>query len=101
MTFRSLTMAAAMALCAHPAAAQEQRPRDHIVQCFACHGDDGIAKDRDVPHIAGQQELYLYNQMKLFRQGKRPHKEMRVMSREMTDGEMREIAAYFAALPPR
>lgn len=101
MTIRVLLVSLALIGAALPAPAQEQRARDHISQCFACHGDDGIAKDRDVPHLAGQQEAYLYNQMKAFRQNKRPHKEMRVMSREMTDTEMREIAAYFAALPPR
>jgi len=84
-----------------PAAAQEQRPRDHIYQCFKCHGDDGIAKDHEVPHLAGQQRDYLYNQLKAYRSGKRPNKEMRYMSREMTDQELREIADYFAALPPR
>lgn len=94
-------LAAVVLSVALPVVAQEQRQRDHIAQCFRCHGDDGIAKDRDVPHLAGQQEAYLYNQMKMFSSGKRPHKEMRVMSREMNDSEMREIAAYFAMLPPR
>lgn len=98
---RNVMLAGVLVMSVQPALSQEQRPRDHIIQCFACHGDDGIAKDRDVPHLAGQQEAYLYNQMRNFKQGKRQHKEMRVMSRDMTDGEMREIAAYFAALPPR
>lgn len=89
----------AVLLASLPAVAQEQRPRDHITQCFACHGDDGIAKDREVPHLAGQNEVYLLNQLRHFKNGKRPHKEMRVMSRVMSDEEMREIAAYFAALP--
>lgn len=98
---RLCAVLAALLLGSLTAGAQEQRPRDHIIQCFQCHGDDGVAKDRDVPHIAGQQEAYLYNQMKAFRSGKRQHKEMRVMSRDMTEEEMREIAAYFASLPPR
>lgn len=80
-------------------AAQAAGPKDHITQCFSCHGDDGIAKEFDVPHLAGQQETYLYNQLRAFKSGKRPHKEMKGMSREMDDKEMREIAEYFAALP--
>lgn len=98
---RRLCLALAVFALALPAMAQEQRKRDHIIQCFACHGDDGVAKDRDVPHLAAQQETYLLKQMRDFKSGRRPHKEMRVMSREMTDEEMREIAAYFAALPAR
>ena len=72
---------------------------DVIVQCAACHGADGIARSADVPHLAGQQELYLFNQIKAFRSGARPHKEMRYMSRQLSDAEMREIARLYAAMP--
>lgn len=82
-----------------PAAGQEQFRRDYIGECFRCHGEDGISKEFDVPHLAGQQEVYLLNQMKAFKAGKRPHKEMRIMSRPMTEQDMKEIAAFFAALP--
>jgi cytochrome c553 len=84
---------------AMPADAQEQPRRDLILECMVCHGDDGIAKDASVPHLAGQNYLYLLNQMKAFYSGKRPHKEMRVMSRLMSETEMAEIADYYASLP--
>jgi cytochrome c553 len=54
-----------------------------------------------VPHLAGQNERYLYNQLKAFHAGKRGHKEMKVMSRHMTEAEMEAIAAFYAGLPPR
>lgn len=85
-------------LAALPAHAQDKK-RDLILQCMACHGDDGIAKDKDVPHLAGQNYEYLLNQMKAFQSGKRPHKEMKVMSRKMDESEMAEIADYYASLP--
>jgi len=72
---------------------------DVIVQCAACHGADGIAKSADVPHLAGQHELYLFNQIKAFRSGRRQHEEMRYMSRQLSDAEMREIARYYARMP--
>jgi cytochrome c553 len=72
---------------------------DVIVQCAACHGADGVAKSVDVPHLAGQHELYLLDQIKAFRSGKRPHKEMRYMSRQLSDAEMGEIAHYYSQLP--
>lgn len=72
-----------------------------LAECAACHGLDGIAKDAEVPHLAGQNELYLYNQMLAFRAGKRPHREMRHMARTLSNEEMAAIAAYYAALPPR
>jgi cytochrome c553 len=70
-----------------------------VVQCAACHGTDGIARSADVPHLAGQQELYLLNQIKAFRSGKRSHKEMRYMSRQLTAPEMAELARFYAQLP--
>ncbi|MCO5091490.1 c-type cytochrome [Bosea sp. (in: a-proteobacteria)] len=91
-------IAAALLLCG-PAAAE---PRVGIIaECAACHGIDGIARDTEVPHIAGQNERYLYNQMMAFRSGKRAHKEMRYMARAMSVAEIAALAAYYAALPPR
>ncbi|WP_245434793.1 c-type cytochrome [Methylocystis rosea] len=70
-----------------------------FAQCAACHGADGIAKSADVPHLAGQHELYLFNQIKAFKTGRRAHKEMRYMSRQMSEAEMRDIARHYATLP--
>jgi len=72
-----------------------------VEQCGACHGLDGIARDTEVPHLAGQNERYLFNQMMAFRSGKRQHKEMRYMARAMSVQEIAALAAYYAALPPR
>jgi cytochrome c553 len=92
------TALAAVALIG-PAMAE---PRQSIIeQCAACHGDDGIARDTEVPHLAGQNERYLINQMLAFRSGKRGHKEMRFMARDMTTGEIAALAAYYASLTPR
>lgn len=83
-----------------PALAQERQPRrDLILECMACHGDDGIAKDKSVPHLAGQNYEYLLKQLHDFQKGRRPHKEMRVMSRLMTEFELQEIADFYARLP--
>jgi len=89
-------------ICAGPALAQAPDLTDLIAEgCAPCHGDDGIAKSADVPNLAGQKDTYLYNQLRAFRAGKRPHKDMLFMSRQMTDGDMRAIAEYYAKLPPR
>ncbi len=91
----------AAALGAPAMALDKAQEQDLIVQCAACHGADGVARSADVPHIACQQEIYLYNQMRDFRSGKRPHKEMRFMGRHMADEDMRIIAEYYASLPCR
>ena len=75
------------------------RLANFLISAPACHGADGIAYSADVPNLAGQHELYLYNQLKAFAAGKRPHREMRFMSRMLTDADMREIAHYYEKLP--
>lgn len=92
-------LALMLALAGGPALAE---PRVSTVEdCARCHGEDGIARDTEVPHLAGQNERYLFNQMMAFRSGKRVHKEMRYMARNMSAEEIAALAAYYAALPPR
>ena len=98
---RGLRAVLAALLFAASAPAGADPRRTTVEECAACHGIDGIARDAEVPHLAGQNELYLFNQMMAFKSGKRPHKEMRFMARTMTQQEIAALAAYYAALPPR
>lgn len=70
-----------------------------VAQCAACHGADGIAKDVEIPNLAGQHDRYIAEQLRNFRSGKRPHKEMRYMSRHITDEEIEALAQYYANIP--
>jgi cytochrome c553 len=72
-----------------------------VEACAPCHGADGLAHDAEVPNLAGQNAAYLYNQLLAFRSGRRPHKEMLYMSRQLSDDDMRALAEYFSRLPPR
>ena len=90
----------ALSLAATPAAAIDKtQTQDLMVQCAACHGADGIARASDVPDLAGQHDVYIYNQLKAFKSGKRKHKEMQYLGRHMTDAEMQAIAEYYSSLP--
>jgi cytochrome c553 len=91
------------ALVAPPVGAAVAGPAlDVILEgCVPCHGADGIARDSEVPHLAGQNELYLINQMRAFRSGNRVHPEMAYMMHDVDDGTIAALAAYFAELPPR
>lgn len=88
-----------LTLLASPAFSELRRSA--IEQCAACHGEDGIARDSEVPHLAGQNERYLFNQIMAFKSGKRAHKEMRYMARDMSTAEIAALAAYYASLPTR
>jgi cytochrome c553 len=98
-----MTRAAALLLATAAAlGAASADPRAiSVLACAPCHGAEGVAPDSEVPNLAGQNERYLYNQMMAFRSGRRPHREMRHMTRELTPAEIAALAAYYAALPPR
>lgn len=81
------------------AAAGAAELADLLLECEPCHGVDGIARDSEVPHLAGQNELYLLNQLRAFHDGSREHKEMRYMTRRMTEEDIGALASYFAGLP--
>jgi cytochrome c553 len=80
-----------------PALAQENL--SGLAECAACHGVDGIGRDVEIPNLAGQHEVYLLRQLQAFKSGKRPHKEMRYESRQLSDADMQALAHYYSRLP--
>ena len=98
-----LSLAACAAARAENAGGRELTVGKHsmVEACAPCHGADGLAHDAEVPNLAGQNAAYLYNQLRAFRSGRRPHKEMLYMSRQLSDEDMRDLAEYFSHLPPR
>lgn len=70
--------------------------------CMACHGSDGIASVDKYPSLAGQNEGYLYESMKAYRDGNRRGGQATVMHGQVanfSDQELRDLAAYYAAMP--
>ncbi|HUG61796.1 MAG TPA: cytochrome c [Methylomirabilota bacterium] len=72
-----------------------------LAGCVPCHGEDGIARDSEVPHLAGQNEIYLANQIRAFRSGERVHPEMAFMTQDMADATIEALAVYYSMLPAR
>lgn len=69
--------------------------------CAMCHGPQGLSMQPGVPHLAGQQELYLVEQLKHFRNGKRPSEVMGVIARPLSNAEIDNLAAWYASLQIR
>ena len=67
--------------------------------CFACHGESGIAAIAGVPHLAAQPPQAIQYQLVQFREKYRTGGGMEVMAATLSDQDMRDIAAYFTALP--
>src|SRR5258706_13483080 len=66
--------------------------------CAACHGDKGVPTDaKTIPVIWGQERGYLMKQLRDFRNGERNSAVMSPIAKELAEGDLRKLAAYFAA----
>jgi len=70
--------------------------------CVACHGPDGNSPLAVNPKLAGQHAEYLFKQMKNFKpaDGKQPERTNPIMNGMIAaydEGQMRDLAAYFAS----
>lgn len=66
--------------------------------CSACHGSSGISMNNLWPNLAGQKAGYLVKQMKAFRDGDRKDPIMTSFAQSLTDQDIEDLAAHFAAL---
>jgi len=65
--------------------------------CAACHGESGVASNPAWPHLAGQRAVYLANMLKAFRAGLRKDPMMAGVTRGLSDADIANLAAYYAA----
>ena len=68
--------------------------------CTACHGVNGNSVNPEWPNIAGQNAVYVREQLAMIRDGKRVNPLMQPIVKDMTDQDFADIAAYFAAQTP-
>jgi cytochrome c553 len=66
--------------------------------CNVCHGNDGLSTQPNAPHLAGQPEIYLAEQLKNYRSGKRAHEVMAVLAKPLTDEDIDNLAAWYASI---
>lgn len=65
--------------------------------CVACHGANGNSTNPDYPSLAAQTPLYTYYQLLQFREGRRSNAQMNSFAEKLSDDDMQDIGAYFAA----
>jgi cytochrome c553 len=75
--------------------------RKAALQCQACHGMDGVGKVLGAPHISGQAEQYLVKSMTDYKTGARKNDMMSVVMPPLSDQQIADLAAFYAALPPK
>ncbi len=66
--------------------------------CALCHGHNGVAALPNAPHLAGQQAIYVSEQLRNYRSGKRQNEVMNMIAKPLTDLEIAQLAAWFSAI---
>ena len=67
-------------------------------RCQACHGKDGLGGQPFIPNIAGQKEFYLLQSLMAYKAGKRENPMMSSALKDLSDEDMANVAAYYAAI---
>lgn len=69
--------------------------------CVACHGVDGNSVNPEWPSIAGQHAEYIVKQLAAFKGGARTNVLMSPMAMTLSEQDMADLGAYFAAQRPK
>ncbi len=68
------------------------------LRCTMCHGARGMS-EANTPNLAGQNSESIYKQLRDFQSRHRGSEIMAPHARNLSDQDMRELAAYYAYLP--
>jgi cytochrome c553 len=98
---RSLRLAAVSVLLVASlgAGASAQSVDDKAQVCAGCHGDKGIPQQKAWPVIWGQQQGYLYLQLRDFKSGARKNDIMSPIAQSLERADMQALALYFSQKP--
>jgi cytochrome c553 len=68
------------------------------LRCTMCHGASGLS-EADSPNLAGQYADVIYKQLIDYRRGARVNVVMTSLAKTLADGQVTELAHYYAYLP--
>jgi cytochrome c553 len=68
--------------------------------CGACHGPGGNSSNPEWPKLAGQHAAYTYHELVELKSGARKNPVMNAQAAPLSDQDMKDLAAYFAAQKP-
>ncbi len=98
---RSVRLAVVSVLVAasFTAGAPAQSIDDKAQLCAGCHGDKGVPQQPGWPVISGQQQGYLYLQLRDFQSGARKDDIMSPIAQSLSKDDMAALAQYFSQKP--
>ena len=71
--------------------------RRQQAKCTACHGADGNSTNPSWPNLVGQSKDYLVNALKAYKGGVRKNGMMAGIAKGLSDADIENVAAYYAA----
>jgi cytochrome c553 len=66
--------------------------------CNVCHGANGLSQMPGAPHLAGQPEMYVREQLRAYRSGKRQNEVMAIVAKPLTDDEIADLSAWYSSI---
>ena len=80
-------------------------------QCTLCHGPDGngnkvstrteMSEAWSTPRISAQPQRYFIKTMQDYKTGKRSNDDMELMAKQLSEDEIRDLAAWYGSQTPR
>lgn len=95
---RLVPLLAVLLLSGAAQAGDAKAGRKAAIACQTCHGLDGLSKLPEAPNLAGQVEPYLVKALTEYRDGTRRNEIMNVVAKSLSDAEIADLAAYYAAI---
>ena len=96
----TIAVALAAAILARVSGVAAAQPSGDKVQlCNVCHGENGVPRDKTIPVIWGQQQGYLYLQLRDYKRGDRKNGPMQQIVAEMERNDMMALAEYYSQKP--
>lgn len=75
----------------------EKIGQEKAAMCLGCHGQTATGNGQ-FPRLAGQHPEYLINQLKHFKSGERQSGHMQAIAGNLSEDDMKALAAYFGSL---
>jgi len=66
--------------------------------CATCHGLNGMSTLNEAPNLAGQPLIYLIEQLRAYRSGKRQNEIMSIMAKPLTNDDIEDLAAWYSSI---
>lgn len=70
--------------------------QERAVLCNQCHGEDGNSKKPNIPNLAGQNPVYLLDQIEKFADKRRKNYVMNALSKNFSQDDKENLAIFYA-----